>query len=133
MRLSSRFCQRCQQEQRLSKTVHRHDPEAAGIAPCLRSVFPSRHEEEVDPRAANPDRLLLEAADGGHGAVELELTGGGDSAAVVDVPTQLLEDVECEWEPGRGTADVSGVDLDLERELDERRLLNEDADDRPPS
>src|SRR5438067_10970796 len=94
--LSSRFCQCCQCAQRLSKTVHRHDPDTVRVALRLRGVFPSRHEERVDARPSNADRLLLEAADRGYGAVELELSGRGDPPAVVDVLSKLLEHVERE-------------------------------------
>src|SRR5205085_3332366 len=87
-------------------------------------------EERVDARPSNADRLLLEAADRGYGAVELELSGRGDPPAVVDVLSKLLEHVEREREPSRGAADVSGIDLYAERELDERSLVDEDTDDR---
>src|SRR6266536_6381759 len=129
--LSSRFWQRCQCTQRLSKTVHRHDPDTVREAARLGCVFPSRDEKEVDSRAPNADRLLSETADGRHGAVELELSRRRDAAAVVDILPELLEHVERERQAGRRAADASGVDLHAARQLDERSLVDEDSDDRP--
>ena len=53
------------------------------------------------------------------------------SQTPVDVPAQLLDDVERECEPGRRAADAAEVDLDVERQLDVRGLLDLDADERP--
>ena len=44
--------QRCQRAQRLSKTLHRDDPQPMRIAPRLARVIPSRDEENVDTRLA---------------------------------------------------------------------------------
>ena len=110
--------------------MHRDDPDTMGEATGLGGVFPSGDEEVPDSRAANADGLLLDAADRRHGTVELDLPRGGDPPTVVDVPAELLEHVEREREPGRRSADVARVDLDVERQLDRRGLVDEDADDR---
>src|SRR5438093_266131 len=110
--------------------MHRHDTDPVSVVLRLGCVFPSRDEKDVDSRAANADRLLFDAADGGHAPVELQLSGGCDAPTVVDVLAELLEHVERKREPGRRAADASGTDLDVERKLDERRLVDEDADDR---
>src|SRR5687767_8259325 len=65
----------CQPPQRLLKTGHRHDPDPIRVAARLGGVFPSRNEEDLDPGAFHPDRLLLDAADLADRPVELERTG----------------------------------------------------------
>ena len=64
-------------------------------------------------------------------AVERERAGRRDPAAVGDVASELARDLEREREPGRRAADATEVDVDVERQLDLRVLVDEDADDRP--
>src|SRR6266511_3718259 len=137
--LSASFCkgllrprgQCCQFVQRLLKVAHSEDPNAVRVAPRLGGVFPSRHDEDANSGVADADRLLADAADRRHGAVELDLARSRDPATVVDVLAQLLEHVERERQSRGGPADVAGVDLHAERQLDERRLIDDHADDRP--
>src|SRR5207253_4133013 len=96
----------------------------------LGGVIPSRDEEYADAGAPDPDRLLLDAADRRDGAVELDLARRRDAPPVIDVAAELLEHVEREREPGRRTADRAGVDLHLDRQLDECGLVDEDPDQR---
>ena len=49
--------------QRLSKTLHRHHPQAVRIPPRLPSVIPSRHKEDVHLRLVRADHFLLDAPD----------------------------------------------------------------------
>ena len=49
---------------------------------CLAAFSPGGHEEEIHTGAARADRLLLDAADRDDGAVERELAGRRDPAAV---------------------------------------------------
>src|SRR5688572_32501611 len=97
---------------------------------CLDCVIPSRDEEDVGARAPRADHLLLDASDRGDAAVELELPRDGDAEAAVDVAPQLLDDVEGEREARGGAADAAEIDLDADRELDVRELLDLDPDDR---
>ena len=93
-----------------------------GVVPIL------RHEEDVDIRLARPDRLLLDAADPADAAVELDLAGGSDLVAVVDVPSELLEQLEREREACGRPADVAEVEPDREREADVESLRGQDSD-----
>src|SRR6266566_8417707 len=87
----------CQRLQRLLKTLHRDDPQATRVALRVAGVVPiDRHEEDVDVRFSRSDRLLLDAADPGHRSVELDLTGGCDLVAVIDVASFLLQKLERE-------------------------------------
>src|SRR5512132_4036110 len=110
--------------------MHRHDPQAARLAASLGGAIPSGNEEAPDSGLADTDRLLLDAPDGPDAAVEVDLAGGGDLPAVVDVLAQPFEHVEGEREAGGGPADVPRVDLDLQRQLDRCGRRDEDADDR---
>ena len=49
---------------------------------------------------------------------------------MVDVVAELLHHLEGEREPGRRAADVAGVDLHADRQMDVGRLLRREADDR---
>ena len=92
---------------------HRNDAKVPCIPPCLRCVFPSRHEEDVRAGLAGAERLLLDAADRTDGPVERDLTRGDDAAAMIDVLAELLEHVECERESCGRAADPAEVDVDL--------------------
>ena len=94
--------QRCQRVQRLSISVHRDDAHVACVAARLLCVFPSRNEKDVRSGAPGADRLLLEAADGEHRAVEAHLAARDHPVAVVDIVSELLGDVERECEPADG-------------------------------
>src|SRR5688572_28156265 len=98
---------------------------------CLDCVIPSRDEEHVGPGASRADHLLLDAADRGDAAVELELARHGDTQAPVDVSSQLLDHIEGEREAGGRPADAAEIDLDADRKLDVGELLDLDPDDRP--
>src|SRR5436190_15940281 len=80
--LSSRFWQRCQAPQRLSKTLHRDNPHPVGITASLVRVIPSGDEEDADSGVADADRLLGNAADRSDAAVEVDLSGRSDPAPV---------------------------------------------------
>jgi len=48
---------------------------------------------------------------------------------VVDVVAELLHHLEREREAGRRSADIAGIDLHSERQLDDGRLVGREADD----
>src|SRR3954466_3722471 len=98
--------------------MHRDDPHAVRITASLGGVIPSGDEEDADSRVAHADRLLRDAADRADAAVEVDLAGRGDPAAVVDVLAEPREEIEREREPRGGAADVPGLDRHLEGELD---------------
>ena len=102
MALSRDFLGSCQPLQRLSKTLHRHDPHAVCIAARLACVVPSRDDEDLRACAPSADHLLVDAAHREHRAVERERTGDGDLTAVVDVAAEVLEEGERERAPLRG-------------------------------
>ena len=107
-----------------------------GKSPACRrasaAFSPAGTRKTSAPDAPRPDHLLLHAADREHVAVELDLARRRHLEPAVDVAAQLLDDVEREREPGRGAADAGQVDLDVDRQLDVRELLDLDPDDRPP-
>src|SRR5207302_1343275 len=89
-----------------------------------------RHQEDVDVGTTGPDRLLLDAADPRHPAVELDHACGRDLVAVVDVTSALLEQLEGERETSRRAADTTQVEADGEGKADAERLGGQDADQR---
>src|SRR5207248_5668033 len=109
---------------------HRDDPKAVRVASCLARVVPGWHKESVHMRTAGTERLLLDAADRQHSSVEAELTGRRDLVPARDVAPELLEDLERECEPGRGTADPLGVDRDLHGQSNLEVVRREDAENR---
>ena len=74
--------------------------------------------------------LLSHSADRRDRPVELHLSGGGDAVPVGHVAPELLHHLERECEAGRRTTDVAGVDRDPNRELEGRRLLGRESDQR---
>ncbi len=82
------------------------------------AAFARRDEEDIHTRLARADRLLLDPADRADLAVEEDLAGRRDLVPAVDVPSELLEHVEREGEPGRGAADAVRVDRDADRQVD---------------
>src|SRR5437868_4085227 len=123
--------QGCQRVQRLLKTAHRDDAEAVRVPSRIGRVIPSDgHEKDVRARLAGAERLLLDAADRCHAAVELHLPGGRDAVAAVDLVAERLHHLQGEREAGRRAADVAGVDPYLDRQGDARRLVGREADDR---
>ena len=65
-------------------------------------------------------------------AVEVDLARDGDVAAAGEVARrQLVDQRQRERQPGRRPADAAGVDVDLERQLDGRRVERDEPDDRP--
>ena len=65
-------------------------------------------------------------------AVEVDLAGDGDVGAAGEVARrQLVDQRQRERQPGRRPADAAGVDVDLERQLDARRVERDEPDDRP--
>jgi hypothetical protein len=112
--------------QRLSKTLHRDHAKIPCMSACLLGVIPSRHQEDVGAGAPRTDHLLLDAADRSDRPVELDLARRSDLEAAVDVAAELLRDVEREREPGRWAADTAEIDVDVERAVMSRRLLDLD-------
>ena len=58
-------------------------------------------DEQIRARLLRTDRLLLDAADRLDRAVQSELARDDDPASLVDVLTQLVDDVEREGQTGR--------------------------------
>src|SRR6266566_1764057 len=77
------------------------------------------------------DCLLLHAADLADRTVETERSGRGDPVSALDVPSELLQQLEGEREPGRGAADAADLHPDLQRELDRDGLVGIDAEQCP--
>src|SRR6185295_9675272 len=75
-------------------------------------------------------RLLLDAADPRHLAVQLNLSCRGDPVAVVYVAAASLHQFEREGKTGRRPAHLAQVEADVEREVDVERLDRQHADDR---
>ena len=116
--------------QRLWKALHRDDPEAVPIPARDARVRPGGYEKDIHTGFARADRLLLDGADREHGAVELELAGGGDLVAAVRVVTELFHQTERECEAGGRAADACCVDADPDRKLADEGagLVDEDPD-----
>jgi hypothetical protein len=95
-----------------------------GVSAC-------RHDEEIHIRAARSDRLLLDPPDGQDRPVESQLASRRDLASVSDVASELARDLESEGKTRGWAADSTEVDVDIERKLDVRGLVNRDADDGP--
>ena len=115
--------------QRLLKILHRDDPQAVRVALRVARIVPiCRHQEDVDVSPTGADRLLLDAADPGHPAVELNHARGCDLVAVVDVASPLLEQLEREGQTSRRTADAAEVEADRKRKVDAEGLCRQEAD-----
>src|SRR5215468_4503875 len=121
--------QGCEISQRLTEVADGEDLYAAGVAARGRGVVPGRREHDVHVAVVGRDRLLLHAADRKDRAVERDLACRHHLVAAVDVLAELLHDIEREGEPGGRPADVPGVDADVDRKLDRRRRLDDDADE----
>src|SRR5580693_1064517 len=80
-------------------------------------------------RFTRPDRLLLDPSDRTHLAVQVDLPGRGDLESAVDVPAELLQDLEGEREPRGGAADSVRIDRDVDGEMDRFVLPDHDPDD----
>ena len=100
------------------ETGHRHDPDPFRVAARLGGVIPSRNEEDLDPGARAPIIFCL--------IPPICPTLPSSSIApvtamrfaVVDVASELLEDIEGEGEPGGRAATPPASISDVDRQLD---------------
>src|SRR5262245_14698121 len=107
--------------------MHRDYAHLSCVTPRLLSVFPSRNEKDVRSGAPGADRLLLEAANGDHRAVEAHLSGRDHPVATIDVAPELLGYVQGEGEARRGAAYLAEVDVHGHGQRDLRRGLESAA------
>ena len=107
------------------------DVVARDLASFLEVGLAGRDEEVVEPGLAHRGHLLRQAADRADVAVELDRPGHRDVRPAEQVAVgELVDQREREREAGARTADLAGVDLDLERQLDRSRVERDEADDR---
>src|SRR5439155_3079291 len=102
--------------------VPRHGTSLARLDP--------RDKEQLRLRALGPLDLLAHAADRPDVPVDRDLARPGDHTPVCDVGrAQEVDDADGEHEAGGRTADLARVDLDRERQVDVRNVIDADAHD----
>ena len=96
------------------------DVVAGDLAGARRSARPwAAGTRKCHAGLAHGRRLLRQPADRADGAVEVDRAGDGDSRAAGQVARrQLVDQRQRERQAGRRPADLAGVDVDLERQLD---------------
>ena len=81
--------------------------------------LPGGDDEVLEPGLAHRRHLLRQATDRPDRAVEVDGAGDGDVVAAEQIAVgQLVEQGQRERQPGARSADLAGVDGDLERQAD---------------